>query len=113
MILHAINKYKAAEPPPSSKPKHITHLLKEKYTGQHGTTDHRKFIHRRALRENRFDKGDKVIYRRNLYEITDIYGENDFEYINWSGLAPNFIEIMDDLGEVQLVNQGSLKRSRR
>ena len=88
-------------------------MLKERYTGQHGTQEHKRFIHRRALRDNKFDKGDKVIYRRNLYEITDIYQINDFEYINWTGLAPNFIEIMDSHGELQLVNPGSLKRPRR
>ena len=111
MILHEIVVHKP--PPVPAKPhKHITHKLKEKYKGIQGTEDHKRFIHRRAVRDCHFERGEQVIYRRNGYKIVDIYGEDDFRFVNWTGLAPNFIEIVDGFGEIQLVNPGSLKRNR-
>ena len=114
MIVHRIEIHKPPAPSePTGKPKHITHLLKQKFNGKHGTTDHRKFIHKRAVAECPFSKGDKVLLRKNVYEVTDIYGEKDFEYITWNGLAPEFVEIMDDYGEIKLANPGSLKKYRK
>lgn len=111
MILHQITKY---HPPQSNpkKPQHISTILKNKYKGVHGTDDHKKFILERAVRDCKFEKGETVLYKRNTWKITDIYGLDDFRYVSWDGLSPCFVEIMDDYGEIQLVNSGMLKRRR-
>jgi len=115
LILHEIKKYHP--PPPSrkknSKPKHITLASSNKYAGTHGTIDHKRFIHQRSLRENTFEKFENVIYKREVWNISDIYGADDFEYISWDGLSPQYIEIVRACdGLLELVNPGQLKRQR-
>lgn len=82
-----------------------------KFHGIHGTTDHRKYLLKRALHINPFSIYDEVIYRKRHYIITDIY--STFELVSWSGLSPKFIELNNADNEYQLVNPGDIRKVKR
>lgn len=106
MILYAINYYTA---PVSSKK---DDQPKDKFVGQHGSIEHKQFILERAFTNCKFKCGEDVIYRKKPYKVNLILGPEYFDYIDWAGLAPLFIEICTSDGKFKYVNSGNLTRPR-
>lgn len=105
MITHHIIKHKVVV-----KRHKLQKVNKERFVGKHGTNDHRLFILRRAVNDCPFDLHETVLYKRNRYFVSNIYGDDDFDWLEWDGLAPKFIEICDASGVFFYVNSGQLKK---
>lgn len=112
MITHTINKH--FPKPVVPRIIQINGINKDhfpKYTGtDFGSTNHRKYIHQRAMHYNTFSKGDYVIYRRKRYYINDIL--EDYESVCWIGMSPKFIEMIDNHGTFLYANPGDIKKAR-
>ena len=89
------------------------HSKRDRFEGVLGSHEHKMYILARAFKDCKFEVKDKVKYKGQIWEISQIYDEDYFDYIDWNGLAPLFIELWRADGEMQMVNPGTLKRANR
>ena len=109
MIVHTIIVHKQRIPAAevAKKNKH----QREQFQGKKGSEEHKFFIFKRALTNNPFEKWDTVVYRGKSYLINDIYDESMYRFVEWNGLAPLILEIMElDSGEIKCVNPGNVRK---
>lgn len=81
-----------------------------RFMGKHGTDEHKFFILRRAIANCDFKHGDTVMFRRNEYYVSDIYDDTNYIWLEWDGLSPKFIELINGDGEIIYVNPGQLTK---
>lgn len=109
MIVFHIQKYVIDRPDKFKKHQ----KTRDQFTGPMGSEDHKKFILQRAITNCKFNVGEYVKYRKHIVLITGIYGNDFFDWIDWKGLSPQFVEGQYPDGSVGYFNPGNLSRTRR
>lgn len=112
MIEHSIAPY--ATPAPVAQFRHYKQTKgSKKFQGTSGSGEHKKFIFERAISQCHFELNDHVLYKRNPYQIVDIYMTYG-DHVEWDGLKPRYIELWDHErpNEVILRHHSELRRKR-
>ena len=105
MIVHSIVKYAA---PVRRNPAGVG---KPKFKGTQGSLSHKQFILERAYENCNFRLNDTVVYRKQEYIINCIYGVEEINWIDWVGLSPQFIELVEQSSNTYVyVNPGMLRK---
>lgn len=82
--------------PPVRKKQMFGSDKSERFTGEYGSEDHKRFIHKRCLlRGNHLSVGDKVTIKGQAGIVCDILGPEEFDKVEWgSSLECKCIEVM-------------------
>ncbi len=83
----------------------------ERFKGEHGSEEHKQYIHLRVLNKCKYDVGDNVKYQSRPGVIVGIADQECFELVEWNGLECKCIEVfLYDKGESIMVHPSTLKR---
>ena len=93
---------------PSRKNQHGGSNASERYTGDYGTEEHKKFIHKRVLLKNTLEAGMHVYYKGRTGVVVDVI--NDFNICPWRGLECLCVEVyMYDTNASYMCHPNQLK----
>jgi len=105
LIVHAIIKYAT---PIKRNPVGVG---RPKFKGKEGSLTHKQYILGRAYDNCNFKINDTVVFKKQEYIINCIYGPEEINWIDWVGLSPQFIELLDTSSNVYMyANPGMLRK---
>lgn len=107
MIVHAIEPY-----PLHTRSVYATTGRKKFKGAAAGSPEHLASVFERALRQNKYEIGEVVLYRRKPAQIINIYEE--IHEVEWDGFRARFIELWCDADErtTFLVHHSEIKRKK-
>lgn len=105
MITHSITMYVKAPDPPTTQVD-----TSHKFNGEFNSEEHRRYVHGRVLKFNRWKIGDHVSVHGDLGVVTDI--AVDFDDVEWSGMKCLCVDVfLYSDSEGHLFHPGDLKES--
>ena len=104
MITHSITPYVIQQPPKQENNKDIS----VRFYGKYGTEEHKRFIHKRVLENNKYQAGDHCKINGGVGVVVHVAEE--YENAEWRGLECLILEVfLYTENDTQMFHPGRLK----